>query len=115
MFGGDVGDLFVVTASGDHPKQLTFGNSGGSPAWTQNGEEIVFTSAKGGLRSLWRIPVSGGTPRAVAGVGEMAISPSISPKGNQLAYQHIIRTDNIWRLDLKDSKHSFGSPVPIFW
>ena len=39
--------------------------------------------------SLWRISASGGTPRPVAGVGVNAMSPSISPKGNQLVYQQM--------------------------
>jgi Tol biopolymer transport system component/predicted Ser/Thr protein kinase len=112
--GGNLGDLFVMAVSGGDPRQLTSGNTGGTPAWTPDGKEIVFSSAMGGLRSLWRIPASGGTPRPVAGAGEMAFSPSISLKSNQLVYQHVVETAAVWRMNLKDEKHSLGPPVRVF-
>jgi Tol biopolymer transport system component len=59
---------------------------------------------------LWRISASGGTARPVAGIGENAYDPSISRRGNQLVYRHTVRTEDIWRIELKDEKHSRGSP-----
>jgi Tol biopolymer transport system component len=112
--GGDLGDLFVIGVSGGDPKQLTSSNTGGTPVWTNDGNEIVFSSAMGGLRSLWRIPLSGGAPQPVAGTGEMAFSPSISRKGNQLVYQHAVLTAALWRINLKDEKHASGPPVHVF-
>jgi Tol biopolymer transport system component len=112
--GTGVGDLFVVALSGGDLTRLTSDNSGGTPAWTQNGKEIVFSSEMRGLRRLMRIPASGGTSQPVAGVGEMAGALSISRKGNQLAYQHIIHTDSVWRIDLNDARHSVGSPARVF-
>jgi serine/threonine protein kinase/Tol biopolymer transport system component len=112
--GGNLGDLFVMEISGGDPKQLTLNNTGGTPAWTPDGAEIVFSSAMGGLRNLWRIPVSGGAPRPVAGAGELAFSPSIARKGNQLVYSHIVMSAALWRLNLKDEKHSIGPPVRVF-
>jgi serine/threonine protein kinase/Tol biopolymer transport system component len=112
-FGGALGDLFVLPVSGGDPRRLTSDNSGGTFSWTQDGQEIVFSSAMGGLRRLWRISGSGGTPRLVAGVGEMASNPSISRKGNQLVYGHAIHSDNISRINLKDERHSLGPPVRV--
>ena len=43
----------------------------------------------------------------------VAWSPSISRKGTQLVYQHVVNSDNIWRLGLKDEKHLHDSPVPL--
>ena len=111
--GGASGDLFVLTVSGGDPRRLTSGNSGGTFAWTQDGNEIVFSSVMAGLRSLWRISVSGGTPRPVAGAGEMAFMPSISRKGNQLVYQHAVESTAVWRINLKDERHSLGPPVRV--
>jgi Tol biopolymer transport system component len=112
--GGNLGDLFVMKISGGDPVQLTSNNTGGTPAWTPDGQEIVFSSAMGGQRSLWRIPSTGGTPGPVAGAGELAFSPTIARKGNQLVYSRIVMTAALWRLDLKDERHAVGPPVRIF-
>jgi Tol biopolymer transport system component/DNA-binding winged helix-turn-helix (wHTH) protein len=107
-------DLFVLPVTGGgEPKRLTFDNSSSSPVWTQDGRDIVFSSSRGGTRSLWRISASGGTPQPVAGVGETTFGPSISRKGNQLVYQHLVDSCNIWRINLTDGKHSAGSPVSL--
>ena len=113
-FGNPFGELLVQSLSGGDPKELTSGNSSATPTWTQDGREIVFTSPLGGIPSLWRISASGGKPRPVAGVGEMALNPSISRKGNQLAYLHIVQSDDIWRINLTNLSHSQGPPVRLF-
>jgi Tol biopolymer transport system component len=68
---------------------------------------------RGGAASLWRISVSGGTPRPVVGVGRNAFSPSISRKGNQLVYQELEYKNNILRLNLKDEKNRQGSATVV--
>jgi Tol biopolymer transport system component len=111
--GSSVSDSYVVKVAGGQPLRLTTGNSGGDAAWTQDGSEIVFASCMKGIPSLWRIPAFGGTPRRVAGAGEDASAPSISRRGNQLAYQVERQWDTIWRLDLKDERHALGAPVRL--
>lgn len=111
--GGFLGDLFVLRLSGGEPVRVTSGNSGGAPAWTPDGSEIVFSSPMGGLRTLWRISASGGTPRPVGGAVEDAWRPAISRRGNQLIYTQNNWRDTIWRLDLKDDRHIAGPPVRL--
>jgi Tol biopolymer transport system component/DNA-binding winged helix-turn-helix (wHTH) protein len=106
-------DLFVLKVAGGPPLRLTTGNSGGDSAWTQDGSEIVFASPFKGVRSLWRISASGGMPRRVVGGGGDAFEPSISRRGNQLAYQVWKQWDTIWCLDLKDERHALAAPVRL--
>jgi len=111
--GAVPGDLFVVKVSGGQPSRLTTNNSGGPPAWTEDGTEIIYSSSAKGAPSLWRIPASGGTPQRVASAGADAYYPSISRTGNQLAYQALDHWDTIWRLDLKDERHAKSPPVRL--
>ena len=113
---GVVEDLYVVPAAGGTPKRLTFDNTwiDAPPAWTPDGRDIVFASMRGGSSTLWRISASGGTPQPVPGVGAGAFLPSISSKGHQLVYQQSSGGKlNIWRLNLRDPKHSQGPPAIV--
>jgi len=112
IVSGVVSDLYVMPAWGGAPKRLTHDNTWiyGSPTWTPDGRDLVFSSTRGGLPSLWRISVSGGTPRPIVGVGENALSPSISRKGNQLVYEQVNFKNNIWRLKLRNEKSRQASP-----
>jgi len=92
------GDIYVAPASGGRSHRLTSdGRFLAGLAWTPDGREIVFSSDRGGLLRLWRIGVSGGTQELVNGVGEGARSPTISSKGDRLAYIHRRVDANIWR------------------
>ena len=112
--GGFGKDLFVIPVTGGEPRRLTFDNAwGGSPAWTQDGSEIVFSSTRGGLLNLWRISATGGSPRPVAGVSALAYHPSIPRKGNLLAYEHATLSNSIWQINLKDKTHSLSRPTRL--
>jgi Tol biopolymer transport system component len=113
--GGAATDLYVVSSLGGTPRRLTYDNTWiyPPPTWTPDGRNIVFPSARGGMTNLWGISSSGGTPWAAAGGGYGAMSPSISPKGNQLVYQQAQEVRNIWRLDLWDEKHRQSPPRQV--
>lgn len=81
--------------------------------WTPDGEELVFSSTRGGGRQLWRIPAGSGfsgEPRLVTGAGENASYPVIA--GARLAYQRVLHDVNIWRME-PSAGTSNGRPTRI--
>jgi Tol biopolymer transport system component len=86
------------------------------PAWTPNGQEIIFTSTGfGSTASLWRVLVSGAKePEPLAFAQQNADSPAISPKGNRLVYVEgfgDMIDVNIWRLILSGPETAAGPPA----
>jgi Tol biopolymer transport system component len=96
---GPLGDIWISPAKGGNPERLTFDNHfGGGPVWTPDGNYVVFSSQRGGSKTLWKIR-PGGVPESVLnGPGEDT-NPEISPDGARLIYT---RTRNWWVLTVKD-------------
>ena len=84
---GPHGDFWVVPASGGQARRLTFDLAiGGTPVWTPDGQSVVFSSARSGGRTLWRIPIDGGEPVPVTtGAGEDR-EPAVSRDRRSLIY-----------------------------
>ena len=69
------------------PQRLTFDNvEVAGLAWAADGRSIVFSSARSGSPRLWRIGLQGSPVQPVA-PGDNAVSPSVSLKGDRLAYR----------------------------
>jgi Tol biopolymer transport system component/DNA-binding winged helix-turn-helix (wHTH) protein len=109
-------DIYVMSTGGGKPKRLTFDRRPimGSPAWTADSREIIFSSDRGVAIGLWRVSATGCVPVPVAGpVGE-AVWPSIPTNGkHNLVYEQGVFKSNIWRLDLRDPAHHDRAPFPI--
>lgn len=97
-FGFAAREIFVVRAAGGLAKRLTFDRQPTyGAAWTGDSREIVFASNRGtGGESLWRIPVAGGAPRRLSATLEGGFYPSISRRGNLLAYTQSSKDTNIY-------------------
>ena len=100
-------DVYLLSLAGDggpegEPHRLTFGGvagiGGGGLAWDADSRSIVFSSARGGARALWRVSVSGGEPERLALAADNPTSPSISRRGNRLVYEQSQFDINIWRV-----------------
>jgi Tol biopolymer transport system component/DNA-binding winged helix-turn-helix (wHTH) protein len=113
--GGMVSELYVVPTSGGEAKRLTFDQRTiwSLPAWTPDGNEILFTSSRSGSPSLWRISAAGGTPQPVAGSSVNGQCPTLSLKGNQLAYQQMVHQTDIWRFTPTDMKVQQSKPALV--
>lgn len=105
-----VEEVFVISKAGGEPKQITFDHKQifGPPGWTR-GDDIIFSSSRGGLPAIWRVPASGGNPARVPGGGPVAWYPSLSLSGKELAYERVDEEENLWSLQLTNQIHARAS------
>ena len=91
------GGIWLVSALGGNPKQLT--EFGAKPSWSPDGSQIAFQSGAGGEMfvaqamppsTIWVVPSNGGPPKQVSQSGNPAgghSSPSWSPDGKHIVFQ----------------------------
>jgi Tol biopolymer transport system component len=110
-----VSDIYSIPITGGEPKRLTFDNLElrGSLDWTADGREIIYSSPRGGLPSLWRVSASGGRTRRLIGIGEYAYDPSIARQGDRLAYVYRRLDPNIWLAPGPNSNAKDKPPVKL--
>lgn len=110
-----VSDVYRMHVSGGEPVRLTNDNlqMEDGLAWTANGREIVFSSPRGGLPSLWRVSAFEGKPKRLIGIGEYAYTPAISKQGGRLAYVYRRSNLNIWRAPGPNSTAKGGAPIKL--
>ena len=111
--GGDgrrVEEILVTPAAPGPPRQVTFQRAAimGPPAWSSDGQNIIFSSTKGGEPSLWTIPAAaslkslanGGEATPIQQTGTATWHPTISRTDNKLVVQKILRASGIFRVEL---------------
>jgi Tol biopolymer transport system component len=105
-------DLYTVPVAGGEPRRLTVDQRIiNGAAWTPNGREIVFASNRAGEFALWRIDSSGGEPRSMPVTADFLANPSISRRGNRLAYVRESSNTNIWSLRMSAAGSVLSPPV----
>ena len=99
---GRYGDYWIMPATGGAPRRLTTDlEEGGAPAWSADGQFLVFPSARAGSLNLWRVPIAGGVPEALTtGPGD-DLNPAVSPDGRTLLFANVKRT---WSVVVHDVK-----------
>jgi len=92
--------ILVTPASGGAARQLTNERAAimGPPAWSQDGQSIIFSSTKEGDPALWKIPIGGGAAARMQGTGRATWHPSVARDSGQVAAQKIVRSSGIYRL-----------------
>jgi Tol biopolymer transport system component len=118
-------EIMIQSAAGGEPAQLTHDNKNiFGITWFSGGRQIVFSSDRGGIRSLWKLPVSipmipGGNPHTAAapsrveGAGEDAMHPS--GRGTMIAYQRTSEQFNIWLKDLESDETALRVAASTRW
>ncbi len=107
-------DIYLLPMSGGEPRRLTNDNRAvRGMAWTPDSSQVVFSSDRGGVRSLWKISTKGGSPEPISASGEKAGALSISRYGYRLAYISNNNDWNIWRARGPKSLGARSPPVPV--
>ena len=102
-------DIVTVPAAGGKEQQLTLKSSRlqSPPAWTRDGQGILFARIQNGETRLWRVAASGGQGEIVVGVGAPSWHPSIPRSGGSLlAYQSVLGDSSVWRMNVSSSNES---------
>ncbi|UCF35514.1 MAG: PD40 domain-containing protein [Acidobacteriota bacterium] len=111
----DVRGVFLLELTSDYRPRgeplLLVSGSGGfySPAWTPDGEEVIFVSNK----AIWRKSRLGGQAAPATRIpleGEWVGYPAISPDGHRLAYSTLRGQDDIMHLPLTSPGVATGKP-----
>jgi Tol biopolymer transport system component/DNA-binding winged helix-turn-helix (wHTH) protein len=74
----------------------------GPPAWTSDGQSVVYALTGEGNPSLRKVSANGGGSTTIAAAGENAWHPSTSRRGYRLAFQQVISGSSIAALNLSN-------------
>ena len=99
-------DLWRVPVAGGKPTQLTFAPAFSSaPVWSPDGNYILYSSQRGGSRTLWKVSVRDGVSRPIlTGSGDDDF-PDISSDGSRLIYSNRRERYSIVRSDPGSGEH----------
>jgi eukaryotic-like serine/threonine-protein kinase len=110
-----VNDVWIQPTSRTEASRLTQKNylSCAGPAWTSDGQGIVFSAAlAGAYPRIWRVWVAGGTPEPFQGLGQNVGPPSVSE--NRIVYaQANGRGISIWRLPGSGAQATGRNPTQL--
>ena len=109
-------DLFVISAEGGPPRQITTDSSNeAAPNYSRDGRWIYFASDRGGSWNVWKMPAEGGPATQVTRNGGFFASES--PDGQYLYYAKAPDAPGLWRMPLSGGREEkvLDSPPPGFW
>jgi Tol biopolymer transport system component len=119
--GGGNREIFTVAASGGPPVQVTDDPAVDvNPVWAPSGQELYFTSDRGGTMNIWRIRIDERTGRT-SGKPEPVTAPAVyvrflswSADGDRFLYSRSQNRINLASIEFDKSRlETVGSPVPI--
>ncbi|HZD49662.1 MAG TPA: winged helix-turn-helix domain-containing protein, partial [Silvibacterium sp.] len=112
IIGEGAPDVYTVAVSGGPVRQMTFDKAAVfGLTWSADGKKIIFSSHRDGGQSLWAVSVAGGEPERLPVGGANATHPTISRKGDRLAYTQGTIHPNLWSIALsKDGGKVIEAP-----
>lgn len=100
-------EIYLLSLTNPEPRRLTFDDKRiFGLAWTPDSQTIIFSSARAGHPTLWKVAATGSTPEALTPSGEQAGPLALSHQGTRLAYALTLNDSNIWQMPLTASSLS---------
>jgi dipeptidyl aminopeptidase/acylaminoacyl peptidase len=88
-----VTNVWMVSASGDDPLQVTQGGRDNSPAWSPDGKTLAFLSARDGNSQVYLLSLEGGEARKLTQISTGADLFHWSPDGRTIAFTSSVYPD----------------------
>lgn len=80
--GYDASELYVMEVDGTDVRRLTRHEGwDGAPAWSSEGQAVLFYSEREGESRIFEMPLDGSAPRALSPADQGALSPVAGPGG----------------------------------
>ena len=102
---GDYQQVMVVPYGGGTPVQLTFDKGDSWPfGWSPGGERIAFAGSRNGIWNVWWVSRADKLQKQLTrntSAGVLIRFPAWSPLGNQIVYEQVELTSNVYVTDLK--------------
>jgi dipeptidyl aminopeptidase/acylaminoacyl peptidase len=88
-----VSNVWIVSASGGDPMQVTQGGRDNSPAWSPDGKTLAFLSARDGNSQVYLLSLEGGEARKLTQLSTGADLFHWSPDGKTIAFTSSVYPD----------------------
>ena len=88
-----VTNVWIVSATGGAPIQVTQGGRDNSPAWSPDGKTLAFLSARDGNPQVYLLPMDGGEARKLTQLSTGADLFHWSPDGKTIAFTSSVYPD----------------------
>lgn len=94
-----VDNLFVVSASGGEPTQVTSDSTTiHGVAWSRGGSHLLYSARREGVSGLWEVDVDGGTPSLVRSSSDGTLFRQPTTSSDRLAYSQTSSELDVWTL-----------------
>jgi TolB protein len=99
---GDACSVWVMQPGGFNPARLTSDPSDTAPAWSPDGTQVAFVSARAGNWELYLVEIATGQERRLTEDPAVDIAPIWSPDGKQIAF--LSDREGVWAVYILEIK-----------